>query len=96
MDQLYTYDICDIHVELGTYKDKYKLKDIYESYMSMLLHDRSDTTFTKDRYGDITKHIEYRGSLDHQYNTDLVINHTEIDHKDRYRMRDDIILTWET
>ena len=96
LDQLYTDDICSIGVHLGDYKDKYKLKDIYESYMSMLLRDKSKDIFMKDKINDMSKHIEYRGSLDHQYNTDLLINHTSLKHKDKYKMRDDIVLTWES
>jgi hypothetical protein len=96
LNQLYTDDACSISVELGDYKDRYKLKDVYDSYMSMLLHDRDDDSFMKDTLTDSSKHIIYKGSLDHQYNTDLLINHTNLHYKDKCKMRDELILTWES
>ena len=96
LNQLYTDDMCKIGVQLGNYKDKYDLKDICRSYLSISVFDKNKEFFMKDMINDMDKYIEYKGTLDHQYSGEVLMNNSTVFQKDTYRMRDDILLYWET
>lgn len=93
-NQLYSDDTYGLHVSLGDYKDKYHFYNEYNSELSISLYDR-DTVVSKDELDYMNKIMSISSSLDHPYSSETLINNTTVYKKDKYRMKDSVILKWE-